>query len=273
VGAVSGSDLTLVSSPAVLPTLTGLHAIKITSRNDQTATSTNAYGLSAPITATSGQVVTAALSTVPNLGDEFVIYAVPTLASVFGATNSAGLTGATAPAAADIVYVGSSGTLVGYFYNTTDSQWKLVSAPSGADQGSASVGSTGGFLVVRKAGASVTLTVSGNPLPGKQVASVGTGFQVVNNPFLGATTLGTSGLQAVMTAGTASALADVVYLEVNGSLVGYYFKSGGVGGTGWRSLADNVTPQESVVIAAGKSLLVKKLAGTGSFALQESFAQ
>jgi hypothetical protein len=274
VASLSGNDLTVVSSPSVLPALTGPHAIKITSKDDQRSTATNAYGLSSLITASTGQVVTAALPTPPNVGDEFVIYTVPTLSSVFGATNSAGLTGAAAPATADIVYVGSAGTLIGYFYNTTASEWKLVTAPTGASQAAASVGSTGGFLVVRKSGGTpVTLTISGNPLPGKQIASLGTGFQVVNNPFTASTTLAASGLQAVMTGGTASALADIVYLEVNGALVGYYYKTGGLGGVGWRSLADNVTDQAAVVVAAGKSLLIKKLSGSGSLVLQEPFAQ
>ncbi len=279
----AAGQIEVTSSPAVLPSLTGPHAIKITSRVDQRGTgsnapagsSTNAYGLSAPISSITGQVVTATLATVPNVGDEFVIYQVPTIASIFGATNTAGLTGGATADVADIVYLGSAGTLVGYFYNTTASQWRLASNADSPDQGSTAVGSTGGVLVARKAGGAsvVSLTLSGSILPGKQVAPVSSGFQVVNNPYSVATTLAASGLQNFINGGTGAGTADLLYIEQAGVLTGYYFKTGGVGGTGWRSLADNVTNQGAVLVAPGKAFLFKEQSGTAGFVMQEPFAE
>jgi hypothetical protein len=284
VSAISGADLTLDSSPVVLPAvMTTPHAIKITSRVNQRGTganapagsSTNAYGLSAKITAATGQIVTAALSTAPNVGDEFVIYPMQTIASLFGAANTVGLTAAATPDQADIIYLDSAGSLTGYFYNNAANAWRLVSAPSGADQGAVEIAPTAAVMVARKnlGTDTISMLMSGSLLPGKQVAVVSTGFQVINNPFTVGTTLAASGLRSQVTGGTAAAQADVIYLEDAGVLTGYYYKTGGLGGIGWRSIADPVTNQGAVVIAPGKAFLFKEQAGTSGFAFQEPFAE
>ena len=284
VSAVSGSDLTLVSSPTSLPDLTTTpHAIKITSRVDQRGTganapagvSTNAYGYSAKISAVAGQVVTASLAVAPNVGDEFVIYETATISSIFGATNTAGLTPAATPASADIIYLGSAGELVGYFYNSTASVWRAVATPDAGDAGATEVAPGAALLVARKASGAdtISLTVTGDTLPGRQVSGVSTGFQVINNPYSVSTTLAASGLQSYVTGGTAAANADVIYLEQDGVLTGYYYKTGGLGGTGWRSLADNLTNQGATLVSPGKAILFKEQAGETKFVLQEPFAE
>lgn len=283
VGAVNGSSLTLVSSPAVLPAVTGTHAIKITSRVNQRGTganapagaSTNAYGYSAKITAQAAQVVTAELTVSPNVGDEFVIYQTLTLSSLFGAANTAGLNEGDTPATADIVYLSSAGELVGYFYHATADAWRAVATPDSGDAGATEVLPGAAILVTRKdlGSASTSLTLSGDTLPGRQVFDVTTGFQIINNPYSVSTTLAASGLQNNVTAGTGPANADLLYLEQDGVLTGYYFKNAGVGGTGWRSLADPLTNQGAALVAPGKSILFKEQAGTIGFAIQEPFAE
>lgn len=284
VTAVNGAQLTLASSPALLPDAVAVaHALKITSRVDQrgsgpnapAGSSTNAYGLAAKVTAQAGQTVTAALAAPPNAGDEFVLYRIPTLASVFGAANSAGLTGAATPDAADILYLGSGGELVGYFYHSTANAWRRVATPETGSEGGTEIAPGTALLVVRKdaGSASIALTLSGDLLPGRQVASVAGGYQVINNPFTVSTTLAASGLQQQLTGGTGAGAADILYLEHNGVLTGYYYKTGGVGGSGWRSLGDNLTDQGAVLVAPGKALLFKEQAGAAGFALQEPFAE
>lgn len=284
VSAVAGNNVTLVTSPASLPDVTSTpHAIKITSRVDQrgagatapAGTSTNAYGYSAKISAAAAQVVTAALAVAPNVGDEFVIYEMETLSSIFGASNSTGLTAGTAPASADIVYVGSAGALVGYFYHSTANVWRAVATPDAGNAGATEIAPGAAVLVVRKDLGTATLpvTVTGVTLPGRQVSSVAAGFQVINNPFSVSTTLAASGLESAVTGGTAAANADVLYLEQGGVLTGYYYKTGGLGGTGWRSLSDNLTNQGATLVSPGKAILFKEQAGTASFALQEPFAE
>ncbi|HEY1084593.1 MAG TPA: hypothetical protein VGE29_20165 [Prosthecobacter sp.] len=283
VSAVNAGHLILSSSPAALPVLTATpHAIKITSRVDQrgstanapAGTSTNAYGYAAKITAQAGQDVTVALAVAPNVGDEFVIYKLSTLASLFGSTNSAGLQGGDTPAAADIVYVASAGELVGYFYNSTANVWRAVASPAAGDAGATEIGPDAAVLVARKAGGNAAkLTLTGESLPGRQVAQVSAGFQVVNNPFSVSTTLAASGLQNSITGGTSAAGADVIYLEQDGVLTGYYYKTGGLGGTGWRSLSDNLTNQGAALVSPGKAILFKEQAGDVKFVLQEPFAE
>jgi hypothetical protein len=274
VSSVSGNDLTLTSSPSVLPSVIGTpHAIKILSRNNQSAGSTNAYGYSATISAQASQTVTAALGVAPNVGDEFVIYELSTISSIFGSNNSAGLNAGGTPAVADIVNLTSGGEIVGYFYNSTASAWRLVSDPEGSNQGSAVIESGSGLMVTRRdAGAPVSIRLDGEVLPGRHVANVTSGFAIVNNPFLLPTTLAASSLEKYITGGTGPGAADIVYLENAGELTGYYYKTGGLGGTGWRALGDNSADQGAAAIAPGKALLFKELAGSAGFALPEPFA-
>jgi len=276
VSAVSGNDLTLTASPSIAALPAGAKAIKITSRVNQQAGSTNAYGLSAAITASAGETVTASLGASPNVGDEFVIYQLSTLAGIFGQTNNLGLNAAATPDTADIVYLTNEGSLVGYFYNSTAAKWRLVSDPSGADQNDTVIQPTAGVMVVRRSTGTPEIFVrfSGEMLPGRQVAKLGgQGFSIVNNPFLVGTTLAGSGLQSTLDGGTGPGTADVLYLEENGALTGYYYKTGGAGGSGWRALGDGATDQGAVPIHPGKALLLKDQTGTAALTLAEPFAE
>ncbi len=273
VDAVNGSVLTLSSSPAVLPdVLTQPHAIKIVSRANTTGN--NAYGLSATITAQTSQNVTAALSVAPNIGDQYVIFTLTTISSLFGATNTIGLTSGNTAATADIVYLTLGGNLTGIFYNSAASKWRLVSDPEGADQNATVVPPDSGLLVARRdaGSAQIFLPLRGDALPGRHVVNVTTGFTIANNPFMVPTTLGSSGLQQFMSGGSGPGTADVVYLESNGVLKGYFFKTSGLGGTGWRTLGDSSTNQSAVVINPGKAMLFKEQAGDVRFALPEPLA-
>jgi hypothetical protein len=271
VQAVDGSDLTLTSSPATLPdVLTAPHALKIVSRANPAGS--NAYGHSARITAQAGQEVTAALAVAPNVGDEFVVYELSRIATVLGAANEAGLTGAATANAADKVYLTEGGVLVGYFFRTDANQWRRIDDADGANQAGTVIAPGSGLMIVRVAGSDRTLRLSGDALPARHVASVATGQNIVNNPFLVPTSLSASDLQSNLTGGTGPGVADVVYLEQDGVLTGYYFKNGGPGGTGWRTLGDSVTDAGAALLLPAKALLFKEQAGTAGFALPEPFA-
>lgn len=268
---VDGAGILLTSAPAVLPdVLSSPHALKIVSRANPTGN--NAYGHSARITAQGGQVVTADLAVTPNAGDAFVIYRLSTLGDILGAANEAGLTAAASSADADKVYLTESGVLVGYFFRSGVNQWRLISDPDGADQAGTVIAPGSGLMIVRVAGADRSLRLSGEALPARHVASVTTGQNIVNNPFLVPTSLSASDIQSNITGGTGPGVADIVYLEQDGVLTGYYFKNGGPGGTGWRALGDSVTDAGSALLLPAKALLFKEQAGTAGFALPEPFA-
>lgn len=276
VTAASGNDLTLAGSPALSSLAAGPKAIKITSRVNHRAGSTNAYGYSARITAIAGEVATAALPVAPNVGDEFVVYQLSTLSSVLGANNSYGLTAAATAAASDIVYLTNEGSLVGYFYRSDVSNWRLVSDPNGADQGDTIIEPSAGLMITRRNTGTpeIFIRMSGEALPGKQIAKIaGSGFAIVNNPFLTSTTLAASGLASSLNGGTGPGTADVLYIEEEGELTGYYFKTAGVGGTGWRALGDAATNRGSQVLKPGKALLLKDQVGTAGFILSEPLAE
>jgi hypothetical protein len=294
VTAVSGTTYTLSSSPSVLPNvMTTPHAIKITSRVDQRGTaanapagaSTNAYGLSAQITAQpTGQQVTAALATAPNVGDEFVVYQLETIGSIFGATNTSGLLGGGDAGSADNVYVENGGTLTGYFYSTAAGfgatpGWKLLSdGGTGADRSGVIIPANKGLLIIRKAGGSpASIRFTGDSVVGNEKPVVVAGFNLVNNPFTVATTLDASLLKDSVTGGGDAGSADVIYVENGGVLTGYFYNtSAGFGATvGWKLITEGGTGanQGGVVIQPGKSILFQEKAGTASFALMEPFAE
>ena len=276
VTAVSGSDLTLSGSPALSTLATGPKAIKIISRVNHKAGSTNAYGYSAKITAVAGEVATVALPVAPNVGDEFVVYQLNTIASVLGSTNTYGLNSGTTAAVSDIVYLTNEGSLVGYFYRSDVSNWRLVSDPDGANQGDTVIEPSAGVMLTRRSTGTpeIFIRLSGEALPGKQVAKIGgSGYSIVNNPFLIPTTLAESGLSTSLNGGTGPGTADVLYLEEEGILTGYYYKTAGLGGSGWRALGDATTDRSGVIIKPGKALLLKDQVGTAGFVLAEPFAE
>ncbi len=267
-------EVVLSSSPAVLPDVTTTpHALKIVSRANPAGS--NAYGHSTRIISQSGQELTVETPESlpePNIGDEFVIYQLSTLASVLGAANEVGLTGAAAANAADKVYLTENGVLVGYFYRTDASQWRRIDDADGANQAGTVIAPGSGLMIVRVPGSDRTLRLSGDALPARHAASVAIGQNIVNNPFLVPTSLSASDLQSNITGGTGPGVADVVYLEQDGVLTGYYYKNGGPGGTGWRALGDSVTDAGSALLLPAKALLFKEQAGSAGFALPEPFA-
>jgi len=279
VSAVSGSTYTLLSTPTVLPdVVTTPHAIKITGRANQFGT--NAYGMTARITAQASQDVTTpvapaagSLMAAPNVGDEYVVYRIETIGSLFGVTNTVGLRGGSTVATADIIYLDNgSGTLVAYFYRTGGTPgWRLVSAPSGANQDGVIIQPNRGILVARKTGGTpVTINISGDAMVGNEVVDVtNSAANIVNNPFLVSTTLLGSGLRNYVTGGSTAATADIVYLESGGVLTGYFYRTSV---SQWRLLS---TPggadQGAVAITPGKAILIAKKA-TGEFTLVEPFA-
>ena len=107
---------------------------------------------------------------------------------------------------------------------------------------------------------------------GQQTPRVVEGVKMMSSPYTNRTTVGKSSLKDFITGGSGSATADVVYLEEGGVLTGYFYKSSGLGGTGWRRTdLPTGANQDGVVLTPGKAILFKEQAGTASFTLQEPF--
>lgn len=267
---------TFVASANATATATGVTLVSTlpAGTNTPAGSSTNAYGISAQITVQAGQDVTAALSTVPNIGDEYVIYQLETLNSVFGATNTAGLNGSSTAANADTVFVEQAGVFVGYYYKSGGvggTGWRTVIGNTAA--GTTVIPPNKGFMVVRKnLGSSVAIRASGETLPGTETPTVISGFNLLNNPFSVSTTLLASGIQSSITGASSATNADAVFLENAGVITAYYYKTSGVGGTGWRTVIGN-TNSDSVLVTAGKSIVFQEKVGAVGFKLPEPFAE
>jgi uncharacterized protein (TIGR02597 family) len=285
-GTITSVSGTTLGVSATLGTLTGPHAIKITSRDDQRGTganapagsSTNAYGVSVEIASNTASTVTTSSAITPNVGDEFVIYPLETISSLFGAVPPAGWNGSSGSASADVIFLDNGGALVGYFYKNSGlggTGWRLSSAPGGASQANVVIPPNRGVFVQRRnAGSTVNFTFTGVAQIGRETASVATGFNVINNPFTVPTTLAASTIQNHITGSSGAASADTIFLENGGVLTAYFFKNAGLGGTGWRlTTAPGGADQGSVVLTPGKAILVKEQAGTVGFALPEPFAE
>jgi uncharacterized protein (TIGR02597 family) len=270
VTAAAGSSLTL--SATALPDLVAApHSIQILSGA--------AIGSRVRISAATATAVTT-VSAVAGVaaGDEYMIVPDDTIATIFGATNTAGLLGGSGAASSDEVFIQTGGVLTGYFYKGSGlggTGWRKTANPSGASEPNAPIDPLTGVYVIRKAaGNPVTLDITGYTVSGRQKPVVVSGFNILSNPFTLPTTLGKSNLKDFVTGGTGSASADVVYLENGGVLTGYFFKSGGLGGTGWRRTdSPSGADQSGVVLAPGKGILFKEQAGTAGFTLQEPFTE
>jgi hypothetical protein len=101
----------------------------------------------------------------------------------------------------------------------------------------------------------------------------------VDATFLGAIAtvceqLAASGLNAHVTGSTGAASADTIYIESAGVLNSYFYKTGGLGGVGWRlTSAPTGADQGGVVLTPGKAILFREQAGSVGFALPEPFAE
>jgi hypothetical protein len=214
--------------------------------------------------------------TLPTLvgGDEFEIVPDWTLNSVFGTTNSAGLQGATSSSSADNILVfNSAGAPVKYWYKTGGiggTGWRTTS-DSTTNQGNARLGAFNFGMVIDRqtAPGDKTIHLQGTARSGRQVVSIASGSRIYSYPFAKDTTLAGSGLQSVLAGSTSSSGADIVFLESNGVITKYWFKTGGIGGTGWRTTSDSTTDRGSVVIAAGKAMLIERKTTATNYPVSE----
>ena len=206
-----------------------------------------------------------------------MIYKLETLSTLFGfgPTPVAGWNSGSGAGSSDIVYLDNGGSLTAYFHKGQGAGgfgWRLASGGTANQNDTVIPPNRGVFVQRRNAGSAFTLRSTGVTLPGRETASVVSGFSIINNPFTVQTTLAASGISSHVTGGTGAGSADVIYLENAGVLTGYFFKNGGAGGTGWRLIAGG-TDQGGVALTAGKAILFQERAGTVGFALPEPFAE
>jgi hypothetical protein len=205
-------------------------------------------------------------------GARIRIWRLWTLAEVFGAANTAGLSGGATPAAADTIMIPNGAAFEKYFYSTGGAQgvgWRLVSGGL-VDQAGVRV-PFGGGIVIQALGAR-SLILSGQVKTGKTRVTLQTGRNYLANlcpvnaggstPSAAGLTLATSGMQSFLTAGKVSALADLVLIWNGTGYSQYYYATGGLVGTGWRRVGAGSTDQGTVPMPDGAFVIQRRGAPT-----------
>lgn len=201
-------------------------------------------------------------------GATMKIWKLWTLADVFGADNSAGLTGSTVPASADLIQVPNGTGFDEYFYSTSGAQgtgWRQVGQGT-TDKATVPLKFTGGFSIFARSAKSVVIV--GQVKPGKTMVQLQTGNNFVANlcpvnkegdtPSSEGRTLGNSGLDAGLASGVTSSLSDLVMLWNGQGYSQYYYSSGGLVGAGWRRVGGGSTNQAGVALPDGAYIIHRR---------------
>lgn len=206
-----------------------------------------------------------------------------TLADVFGATNSAGLTGGTTPEVADLIQIPNGTGFNEYFYSTSGAQgtgWRQV-GQGNADKAAVPLEFNGGLAVFARSAKSVVIV--GQVKPGKTMVNLQPGNNFVANlcpvnaagdtPSTQGRTLANSGLDVGLAGATASAQADLVLFwnPVRKGYDQYYRSTGGLLGSGWRKIGAGNADQSSVPLPDGAFIIVRRSTATQVQLNQGSF--
>ena len=232
-------------------------------------------GLMATITATSDSANSLTLdrdlSAFVTSGTSYRIRKNWTIASVFGANNESGLAGGTATTADQIlVYNPNTQQYTTYYYKTSGlggTGWRTTASTS-VNAANNGLNPTDGIIIKRQQPSAIAVTLAGAVKLGQTAHPISTGLNILSNVYPTDTmTLGNSGLLASGLAGGTATTADQVqiYNPGSGSYDTYYYKTSGLGGTGWRSTASTTADASNAVIPSGRSIIVQRTQNRGAF--------
>lgn len=232
------------------------------------------------ITATSGanhSITTANdLSSFVTAGTGYKIRKNWTLATVFGPNDESGLAGGTLVTADQILVYNATANPPAYstyYYKTSGiggNGWRS-SASTSADASNTSFLPTDGLIVVRHAAGNISFSLAGAVKLGQTALPVVPGTNVLSNVYpSGNLTLGNSNLVGSGLTGGTLVTADQVLIYNNSTTPPYpgfdtyYFKTSGLGGTGWRSTASTSADATNTPIPFGASVIIQRI-NPGSF--------
>lgn len=248
----------------------GAHYVEVVSINGSTTAA--GVGTTYTITATTGPGTLTLAKDLAQGVTAPLVYRIRkhwTLASVFGATNSAGLQGGT-PVTADHVQVWNGSGYDVYYYQTSGiggTGWRKVGDQT--TDASGTVIAPGNSLITKRgASGSATITLTGTVKTGSTNAAIAQGYNFVPNPNAVSMTLTNCGLYtgnaSTGLAGGSATEADQVLIWNGAGYDSYYYQTAGIGGTGWRKSGDQTTDAGATVIASGTSFIVRRV-NAGSF--------
>jgi uncharacterized protein (TIGR02597 family) len=210
-------------------------------------------------------------------GDTFKVHKHWTLANVLGSTAATVAINPGTGSTADQVLVLNPATQLYttyYFKNSGvgGTGWRSTGSTS-VDTSNVPLYIDEGLLFSRKQSATVNLYLVGEAKTGATQIPVSSGLNIVSNVYAaGTVTLGNSGLytgnSTTGLAGGTGSTADqlLTFNPATQLYTTYYFKTSGVGGTGWRSTASTSFDQTNAALVVGQSFIVnRKAAGTTAF--------
>lgn len=190
-----------------------------------------------------------------------------TIGSIFGATNSAGLTASADGdlTTCDIVQIfnGSGFDTIYYFNDGAGTEGWFDDANNPAVD--KPIIYADGIFVKRVAGSNISLVVDGEVKKVATAGVLGAGFNYLGGVSPVGSTLGNSGLSAYLTASADGDLTtcDTVLLPSGGTYTTCYYFDDGAGTTGWFDDANN--PAEAFEITPG--FLILNVGGSAPYSL------
>lgn len=193
-----------------------------------------------------------------------------TIGDVFGITNQAGL-GAGAQGEADdiLIYSPQTGQFNDYYYRLGGiggDSWR--NSNTGALATSQKIYPEDGVLVRRRQTSDVNVTLMGAVKTGATSSVVVSGVNFLGNVYAANMTLGSSGLYTgnaatgVLEGAQGEADDVLIYDQPSHSYKTYYYRTGGIGGSGWRS-SDDGSVATDIVIPTGSAIVVRRRGATG----------
>lgn len=180
-------------------------------------------------------------------GDTYAVRPAHTIASLFGATNSAGLRAGASAATADRVEVpdGQGGLTVVYYNNTAPAGWRTTTTGT-ADAAHVPVYHVDALNITRNASSNLKLTFAGSLRKNPTTYGILPGLNYVDVNYTVGSTLGNSTLQTQVKQGD-STTGDLVWIP--NSTTGYkkYYCTA----AGWRLVGGNNTNRDAVVLTPG----------------------
>ena len=227
-------------------------------------------GVTADVTAFTATTLTTAqdISSVLTAGVSYEARKTPTIASTFGATNSAGLLEGGA-GSADIIWIpDGNGGYTRVFRSNGGLQgigWRRVGGGP-ADAASFPIAITDAVFIERRGATDLAVVFTGHVQTTVTKTGVITGFNPTSRVIPVGITLTDSQLQTELTQGAAGT-ADLLWNPNGaGGYDRYFYSNGGLAGIGWRSVGGGNTDRGTVQLASG--YLIERKGGATNVTLR-----
>jgi len=178
------------------------------------------------------------------VGDRYQLRAASTIADVFGATNTAGLSSGTSATVADNIYLPTELGFDVYYYSTGGFftvGWRKIGAGN-ADFANQPIFPADGFYILRR-GSDLDITHTGAVKLDDTILAVTRQFTFFSGLYPVGSTLDSSGMVEGLKGGASASVADQVFIQnpILGGFDVYYYSTGGFFGIGWRKVGEGST--------------------------------